>query len=389
MAQIDVHTLENIRTTAWQGIEECPHRWAFNKFIVGETPDNKYSRWGTAVHSVVERYLKNEIESTGETWAVAEGELRQVGVSYDEIAKTNEYLTSLEPLRPRVRELESEFILRMPGVGVPVIGHRDVIYELEDGAILIQDHKTNRGYKDVSWWRQRMQPLIYTWATRFQYPDRPIYFEIGYVNLGSKVRWLTNPDDDWYLMLRMQETWRRLCEFSSTGIWPQVFNDDCGFCPLRDRCPTFQNTTELFVNSMQSLLNERTPEELYVFAARMKSIADDMLKQLKPQVVESARKQANQVRVDGQVIRLEYSARRHAEFLPVWTTLVERAATDPKLTELVMQYAPDLFTLKVGGLDKLMKARPELRSVLEPHINRVESSEPTISITPAMRALKS
>lgn len=376
----DVRSLDSIRVTAWSTFDKCPQRWAASRFGIVGPSDNKYTRIGTAVHAVIEAYLRWQFELSQFDRSVRY--LTHHGVSDDEQENLREYLETLSDVRPRVFAIEHEFYLQAPGIDVPIPGHMDVVYQEEDRSLVIRDHKTNRRYKSADWWSQQDQPRMYSWGARQQWPGYDIHYEIGYVNLNRVARWTTSRADDLAMSEVLQRRWRNMVACSDMRAFPEVFNDDCGFCPLRSGCRTYNAEMNAFLDQFLSgSLNKMSIIDRLQYLERIRKVADDEIGELERELAVRALAEGGRAVVDGRLVSLEYSSRRAVD---AWELI--QATQREGFPQLTTEEFVSLFTAKVGGVDKLLKRYPHLEDRLLPMIADRPSRTPRLVVGPAQDA---
>jgi hypothetical protein len=368
----DVTKLDGIRVTAWATFDKCPRRWAAGRF--GEIPpsENKYTLIGTAVHAVIENYLRYQFEL--EDFPRTIKYLEYYGVNEQEQENLYTYLESLEDMRARAFAIEHEFFLQVPTVTVPIPGHIDVAYQLEDTSILIQDHKTNRRFKGAEWWSQQDQPRMYAWGARQQWPGYEIYYEIGYVNQDRRVRWRTTPEDDEEIEASLQRRWRKMLACSELRVFPERFNDDCGYCPLRSNCKTYNRELSNFLDSLNGRQSVNLIEELR-YLEKIRKVADDAIETIETELIAQALASTEPIEVDDHLVSVEYSSRRHVD---AWELL--QRTQHPGFPQLTTDEFLALFSAKVGGVDRIKKRYPQIAERLDAIVGEKTSKTPRLVI---------
>lgn len=121
---------------------DCKRKWALDKIDKVPRGQNKYAALGSAIHDVLENYLKTgEWPMPGEVLAEIEGR-EYFGDELAAIALPGvPYLPE-----PGVADVEGQFLMDLPGLGV-MIGYIDAEF-VEDGVPVNIDHKTT---SDLRW----------------------------------------------------------------------------------------------------------------------------------------------------------------------------------------------------------------------------------------------
>ena len=374
---LDVRTLPHVRVTGMATFQKCPASWAVRTFATAPQRDSPYARIGTAVHLVVERFLKRRFEL--EQWYEQYNYLRSEGVSTVEVNNVYEYLLTLKGWRDSVIACEHEFNLRMENFGLPIQGHMDAVFLVEDG-LMILDHKTNRHFQPKDWWAQQFQPLLYSWAARKLWPNyaKQVHYQIGYVNLGTTVTWTTGLQDDAQLEATMASIWREMEECSNTQFFPQRVNEDCGYCPIREQCSTYRNELSTLLESFTASVAERPLPEQLLWITAVRKAAERAEEDIKQRMADQI-KNAGGVLAHGQhEFKLKYGTRRVADYTEVRLALADVMAHDPESVDIIADLAPAIFSVKVGGLEALAKSVPKLRPVVGALLREVQNNEPAI-----------
>jgi len=361
--------MPTLRTTAMQSFQECPKRWSVEHvnddgdIDTEDQEGNEYSIRGTAVHDVINHVIFRRLDVSDEgLWDLCENKLKVAKVPPKERQNCRDYcgeiLQRLNDPNWKLLQHETKFFMEICPGAPPVKGTPDIVwYDCANGCYVITDHKTNRKFEDADVWRHRLQQKTYVWAIRrslldtVKHPwllknERVIDFEIGYVNLGTTVRWRTSIRDDIELVRTYQNLWSDLQVYHRTGEWPERINDYCGFCPCLETCKTAQE----LVADVSSLFEE-TPamsdlKRLQQLQQTMK-LAEATEKRLKERVMVRARDGAYEE--DGLQAEIKTTSRRAAEAWPVLMLLEEWNNEEWPKASLINS----IFTVKVGELDKI------------------------------------
>lgn len=303
-----------------------------------------------------------------------------------------DYLKSIEGYRDNVLAIESEFTLGVIEGAWPLRGHIDLMTWWPDGTIIIHDHKTNRQYEGVEVWSKKIQQIAYAWAVRKMLPNvERVAFEIGYVNQGSKVQWLTQPTDDVWFENQFAQAWQEFSVYLRRNEWPERLNSNCGWCPLQVSCPIFRSSMEaLLPSAAQSpspaFSPERSLSSRVIWLETALKAGTQLLDSLKQQLLELAKTSGGEYTEEGNVIRLTYSSRRKTDERVAWSTLLELLNEYPELSPQWEEVCEEVLTFKVTGLDKLVKKCEAFRPLVDRAVQKVTSDEPTVRVIPGGQA---
>lgn len=375
-----LNDIEYFRVTSIAEFSQCPRRWLAKLLGEGKQTESPYSTMGTAVHLAIEQYLQCEFDFP-EGWDRVARDLEAAGLIPKERLACRDYIRCLADHRARTIALEWEFTLPMLDGAPPVRGHIDAIFAEPDAMhpgryrIVIRDHKTNRSYKSVEWWRKQTQPLLYTWAVRDTFgPEVGIDFELGYVNLGELLRWTPTEAEVATARTTFTEMWQAFQVYQRTSQWPEIINDNCGYCPLRDSCPTLSRGQKDFLGSLAK--QEQDGWDLpcrYQWGASVLKSMEVKCEEMKAELISQIAVDGPQA-APGAVYDIRRGSRRVADpsgvrrVVETWPGMIERAG----------MVESDLFSVKLAGLDKLMDCHPEYEAALAEAVSTVEAEAPTL-----------
>lgn len=383
-----IRDLEYLRVTALRTFEECPHTWA-SRWLGGVEGDkSEAASIGTAVHAICEDLLMSlhqpghEPADTTEHWRI---------VPEHEQGNVHEYLESLAGL-PLARALavEERFYTHMRDDAPPISGQWDFVAETHGGALLIVDHKTNRTAHSKDWWAAQLQPLMYAWAARQEWPEyKEVVFRIGYPNLGSSVQWVTDPADDDRLRNRFNSIWTRMLEYEASRNWPQTINDNCTWCPVKSQCAEHNRVVNAFRDSFTEKVGRKHPAEQLKFVKQVEKIVTHLRAELEEAVAAMVVASGGTLEAAGHVWTLEKTATRKAQFADAWAALNRLAdSIEPIERERITAAIDDVFSVKVGGLDRLAKMFPGFGETVAEIAPRVEAASPTLKEKPLVRRVE-
>jgi hypothetical protein len=245
--------LDALRVTSLGVLDACPRQWQA-KYVqgIGVGTSSKAGNLGTLAHEVIEAFLLGNLFLEDQARLLAiQAKLDQAGMPFHEIQALWAYLWQLKDDLPYVQAVELEFTLRVIEGALPLRGHIDLVLKRGDDLIIV-DHKTNRKAQPVTWWEQQLQPQAYAWAIRQMWPGHRLYFRIGYVNLGRSLTWQMRRETDFKFVQRFTALWEQFAEYrQKPEPWPARHNENCKYCPISGRCPTFIHQGQAFIDSLK------------------------------------------------------------------------------------------------------------------------------------------
>ncbi len=380
--------LREFRVTGVASFQQCPARWKAEQLgevpggkAVGGDEGNKWTRMGTAAHTVIERYVENILTD----WPTEERLLIDAGMGPTERIKVREYLdTFCAPLRERkiVTELRFNhfpFGHHQPGIS----GALDLIaYHTQDGVWEIWDHKTNRQLETAEEWQGKVQPLFYEWLLR-EYLELPadarVRYNIGYVLLGTVVSWECEGGASDEAKTLFSQTLQEFGVYKRTGEWPERLNAYCYNCPLVKQCATATAALRDLEQLAEVVQETRTALEYLEFLGNVAKLANGLIEiergALKMVMEEGGKTELQQ---GGFKATLRKGSRRKAEFWPVMDAI--RGDTAKVLTDEDQVDIAACFSVRLTGLDTLAKKQEGLAERLVGVIEAVEDEEPTLTL---------
>ena len=341
---ISLDDLTSLRVTQIAQFAACPRRWRANVLGEGEQSESPYARIGTAVHLVIERYLRGEFNL--DSWLEQALYLEQEGVGPKEREHTRRYCAAMEPIRRNVVALEQEMVLEVRQDGPTVKGHIDAIFIECDANgkhhLIIRDHKTNRSHRGSMWWREQIQPRLYAAMLSLEF-KMPIHFEIGYVNLGEVVRWTPTQAEMNDALQHSLDVWDDIKTYKRMNFWPEFINDECSYCPLRNSCATLKESQRDFLGKLGKKRQEESVPEQYLWATAILKTIQTKVDELKAEMIEQAKDAP--VKAGDNLFIAKRATRREVD----WSDVIE-FFTDGVLDDEGMNR---LFSVRLGVLDEL------------------------------------
>ncbi len=212
---------------------DCPRKWYFEKVAGLTRPGTSATELGSAVHSVLEAYLRGEvatIEPLDEVRAIARSGLEHLPTPHAGL------------------EIELSLADDMPLTDspVPVLGYVDLIDHARNEII---DHKTSsspRYTKTESELRQNVQLHLYARAYFERFPERD-KVTLTHVYYGTKTRWskrvsvVVTREENAAQWAQIKDTISQMLQVSASpnaGAVPACY-DECdkyGGCPFKGAC---------------------------------------------------------------------------------------------------------------------------------------------------------
>lgn len=389
--------LSYIRTTSLRTFEKCPYTWATKYLtpVVTEEPRTGSAAVGTAAHTILHDHGRQIVEAQAfatvdSKWPMADEVSRawQV-VPAAEHQNLLDYMQVINDLafaqQWKLIAVESEFIEPMVGGMPKVRGQRDMKWwRPDDATLMVMDHKTNRNFDTLSHWKSDIQPQVYSWSARREHgPTVKVRFMIGYVNLGSQVEWETTAEDDADLQVRVGGIWEDMKAYEASGDWPMTIGGECGWCPLKSSCPELSQSLATLKDSFLSKVGQRTLGEQREWLKAVVKAASAMLAEVEGSL-EAKLLAANQpVRQGNYLYSLEYKESRKASFMSVYSAIAAKLPyLEQAQRDAVIAAIDDAFTVKVTGVDKLVRLAKPLGEAVNPLMPKVKSDSPSIEAKP-------
>lgn len=390
----------SMRRSSWAMFGQCPHRWMLETLGKVEQRQGKAAAIGTAVHTIVERFIQ------GQTMSASRDLLDEVGMPKEE--RENLWLYLKEQVQPLIPHLVGVEVRRIVPVaeGCPLLSAGlDLVAALDSETLLVVDHKTDRSPRSLEEWQADAQPLCYAYAARRMFREmngdrwpRRVIYRVGYVNLRTSLEWETDPDRDQWLEQAWAETWQEIRAYARRGHWPALFGEWCTWCPAQKQCPTYQPELERARAGLTAIFNpdaysppvpvHQRAEYLVWLKAVIKAAEaakDEVEAELKEELATVGR-----IDTGGHTLTLSGGSRREADAVGLIDALTRLAEERPDLARLMHAHWLDLFTAKVTALDRLAKEHPDLEAAVLPHILHRQTA-PSIKVvaTPRDRSLQS
>lgn len=380
-----------LRVSSVSNFLACPAKWRYIMLNGSEKATSAAMRIGTAVHWVIERYLTRQIELNSDEWHQELLNLEKIGVREHERHALYRYLLRLEPRRKDVVAIEHEFRISLIDGAPDIIGHIDAIFADEDGGITILDHKTNRFYESVSAWKTKLQPLFYILGMSRVYPNAPIRFQVGYVNLGEVLSWESSPRDiknyEQYLKMKYATMWQELQVYRRTGEWPERIHDGCGLCPLKQDCVMVR---ALLSDAKWALTGstraKETLGERYLALKGAQGVLSALGEELREQVIETISESGEPIVVGDRCISLKNIPRRELSLKQAMKLLlsVARELSGEELAQYkkaISQRLNKIASVRIGEFVALGRLYPKLSEEFAKVASFCAAEKPTLTVT--------
>lgn len=380
---ISLDQIQNVRVTSLAQFLQCPRRWQAQ--VLGKEPrrESKWSTIGTAVHLMCEAYLRGEFDlftPEANEWLQR---MEAAGVNDKERRNLLTYLQSLSDYRGRVVALEFEFELPTFPESWRLKGHIDALIATDDGLIIL-DHKTNRSFEGVDAWSRKTQQIAYAWAVRQMLPrTEKLFFEIGYVNQGTKVRWETDPKNDIAFEAQVVRAWEEFQVYRRHNEFPERLNADCGYCGLLSECHTWKDSLSRLLPPEAGFINREPAETLteqYVGLDILLKAGKKRLGVLEEELIERVREAGGEHEESGYRAHLYSSSRRQVDARTAWDELATVLSAQPSLGGTWDELLDEVVTFKVGGLEALAKQNEAFAPLMERAVSKVTVAEPSLKL---------
>jgi hypothetical protein len=383
-----LNEVQQFRVTGLVSFAQCPRRWAAEMLgakltdLKAREKAEKYSKIGTAAHHVIEGYLKADIDPEDETgWKEVDRFAMKAGchlpsdstseticaywhrggVGSNTWRRTSGAPTST-PCRSRARSITSAGVNRI-SVGTSWTTRR------------IGNSKARRSGRSVSSRCCIPASCGVGRALKDTIP-KPIRYTIGYVNLGSFVTWMTDPLEDATGLERYLQLFEEFLVYRRTGEFPARLNTYCSSCPIRDACPTARDS----VNDLAALAGVMQVDEVSLFdrhdfLTNAAKLAEALLEEVRDNIrLRMTLDDAATWEDNGWTATLKTRQTRKADPLAVFNELRDCAIG------LEEEAFRDCFTVKMGGIDRLVKTYPEIAPGLVGLITSEDAENPTLTI---------
>lgn len=342
--------------------EDCPSNWAYQYLEGNKSESGIFAEIGTAAHSIVESYLKKEIDHP-----LNHPDLSVIPAKEKE--SVVQYALSREGKRERLIGTEIEFIIEvLPGIKVK--GFIDSVYDHTDGTIEIEDHKTNRSRETADEWAAKIQMRLYSLVARnFLWPNsKRIQFTVGYVMIGGDVTWQTDPAWDEETLKRIENAWTGM----HGGNYPEKLGSHCRYCPKSSTCTTYNREMKNMKESLMFPSVEETPIEKYVRLKEIKTLLEHELESIEEKVISQI-KDTGPIEFGGKKWGIKKTSKRKApDFISFWSAAMGPDGFDQDAQQAIFELGPEILTVKLGGIDKICSSHQEMKNRIQKTISRTE-----------------
>lgn len=212
---------------------DCPRKWYLDKIVGLERPSTPATALGSAVHAVLEAYLRGEVDSLdGDTEA---HRIAQQG--FDHLPRRGDHLDI---------ELSLESDMPLSDAVVPVKGFVDLI-DHESGEII--DHKTSSNKRYTKTSRElatNVQMVLYASAYFARYPERD-RVTLTHVYYGTRTPWSkrvsvkvtrSHVASEWEAIKETIADMVQASKADNAGDVPACYEscDKFGGCPFMGQC---------------------------------------------------------------------------------------------------------------------------------------------------------
>ena len=216
------------------------------------------------------------------------------------------------------------------------------------------------------------------------HPSKRVMFRIGYPNLGTFVEWETSPEDDAPLAMRIAKIWAYMQQYEAEGVWPKKVNDKCRWCPMRRSCSEYELATNDFNRTLERRTSNTSIGEQLEFTLTVRKMIEGKEDELKALLsAELATIPGGKVVHGDKVWYLETDERRSISASDTLAIMAAQINEIPELGPVATTMMDDIFTAKVGGIDKLIKTTGGAFGKLKDKIVKKPNKAPTLKSMPA------
>lgn len=365
----------------------CPHKWA-QIYLWGEPREasGEYALIGTAHHAIFEHYLKNGDMAQ----AMACEEMKAIPKKeHENIVR---YLNALQAIRPRIHAVEEEILLKFADDAPPIQARIDARFNGEDGIMTVLDHKSNRRYDSPQVWKSKAQGRIYPYLMhRLGYDvNGRVRMMFGYSNIDVPFvefeYWAAEVEEtqEW-----LNDVYRRMCEYYDSivahpdKVYMAFTNEWCPSCSFRNECPPYKEQFENLKSSVEERLFPASGFERYRrIDAHLKAVTK-LFEQCKDELRATINASPEHlVMMDGYEVFLQTPTSRRMLFSRMWpafhAALVSMGDEADEVFTAFMEMCDEVFSVKIGGIDKLFERFPGLVEHLAPFITEESGETQTI-----------
>ena len=378
-----LNDIDHLSASSIESFYKCPRGWAAH-YLEGipDTSPKLYADIGTVCHEVCERFI------TEGTDPLSHPTFKLIPIK--ERQKLLDYVQLLNELKVRPMQTELKFYVDITGgAAPPILGYIDIYTTTADDAILIIDHKSSRMPESSEDWQQKIQQRLYPAAVRKMIgnPFQRIITRIGYINLGYFVEWESLPSEDIGISNEVRNMWEQVTAMEALSSlqgdsysgYPETVHQYCASCPRHEMCGEFEKHFTTFAASSAAKLLPEEPIDRWERLKAMAKVIAALIDETEEQVREKITSNKGEYSHGDKVFTLEFGLTRKVEFWPFWQILTTVADEyDPELMDKLQNMSSDLFTVKVGGIDKLLAVVPELREFIKDTIVKVPSETSSI-----------
>jgi hypothetical protein len=176
------------------------------------------------------------------------------------------------------------------------------------------------------------------------------------------------------------EIWQKMRMYSQYALWPEFFNKNCGYCPIKDICKEYKANVYGFADNFLS--KQSVPlHEKYELVKLIRKAAENAEEDLRIELAKLIEDHGGTYKAGDIVYTLKTGSRREISYTDTIDT-IHRLHENGEIGDDVFTYfvtkTNELFSVKLAELDRLIKLHPKIKEKIEPQINRVPNSRPSI-----------
>jgi hypothetical protein len=200
-----------------------------------------------------------------------------------------------------------------------------------------------------------------------------VIFEVGYVNFNQVLDFEVPIESDEQLLRDLETAWQRINAYSGGGNSPDYFpakvGEACRDCVIKASCGEYRSQVEGC-----SFLEEASPVEKYVKAHLIKKIAETAMEEAKEAAIAEVDQQGGKVERELWTASISQRVERSVDAGKLLSTI---SCLKKAEREIVETNYSDLFTVKLGQLDKVAQVVPSLASA----IGEITTKNPTLTFS--------
>jgi hypothetical protein len=364
MTQIQMTPPPYLSASLISSFDSCPFRYAKSKYQ-GAKENADGARFGSLFHQTIEEIDGLAAPDVYEKVVSIFGEEEASEViDYIQDIQFSDNLAGLKRIAR-----ETKFEILMPEIGITLVGHIDDLLESEDGSTLvIRDYKTTLKFEPAVVWSNRVQPRCYNYAVRrlsnLKKYDNYV-FQICYPKQGKVVEWDLEPENESFEDY-ISNVWLKMKEYYGKGFdegepskyFPQILNDNCRYCVVRNQCDKYQKAIKLTMIPTAEI--DESDGEKYVRLNSLSKAIDTEIALIKERLLKRFQPGERSLDDNGYAFRLQSNSRRRYVAGDILHELEVKGVLESYDIDL-----NKLLEVSSSEIDSLSRKYPELRDLFD------------------------